>query len=182
MLLAKRERENLIKSARAETETYYTSFKVNQFLLATNEKGYSKKPILVGAVMEGQEKTGELETKNFVDFTFKWFRMHRFQTSNGQDIFQWYETHKWAVLGLMPRIYGGNPLVRASEIGTARLQLDKLHSVVQLTEQIAADKPFKLLVTGERQSKPVQMLVKVNTSSIISVKPVAVSAGVAADE
>lgn len=82
----------------------------------------------------------------------------------------------------MPRIYGGNPLVRASEIGTARLQLDKLHSVVQLTEQIASDKPFKLLVIGERQQKPVQMIVKVNTGSIISVKPIAAGNTVVCDE
>lgn len=91
---------------------------------------------------------------------------------NGHDVFSWYETHKWAVLGLMPRIYSGRPLVRASEIGTARLQLDKLHSVVQMTEHISQNKPFRLLITGERKGKAAQYMLEVGTDSIITVTPV----------
>lgn len=69
------------------------------------------------------------------------------------DLQSWYQTHKWAVLGLTPRMYPGYPIVRASEIGTARIQMDKLHSVVELTEKISSEKPFKLLVTGDRKGK-----------------------------
>jgi len=57
------QRAKAVAEEKQKTSQYFEGLKVSQFFLASNANGLSKKPLIMGSLMEG---------KGWVDLHFKW--------------------------------------------------------------------------------------------------------------
>ena len=134
---------------------YYKDGEIKEFFFATNRAGVSSKPLVAGAASFNEEQ-GVLDLQ-FVNFVYRKSYITRVtQNSDNLDFELALGSRQLSIECLYPSLIEKEKkkkTLRAQNIGTARLQLSSVDSIVQIGDNIEFDSPMYIIITGKDASQ-----------------------------